>query len=127
MGLSRERRKGGLLMHASIPTTYVSLVFLCVPFIFSILSTYYSFLSPFLLFTTIPFYTICHCEIYHFYPLTTFGSLWPSFQDYPLACRPPSHYLCSECVGCTTLHSQTKLLVLFLTSLRFHFTHSDKD
>ena len=38
------------------------------------------------------FYTTCRNMIYHFYPLTAFGSLWASFQDCPLACRLPSYY-----------------------------------
>ena len=56
MGLSRGIEKCGLLMHASIPTTCIPLVFLCVLFFFfsfffsflSFLSFYLSFL-PFLL------------------------------------------------------------------------------
>ena len=74
---------------------------------------------PLLLSTATAFYTICHRGIYHFYSLTTFGSLWVSFRDYPLAYRLLSHNHCSECVGCTTPHSQTKFLVLCLTSLYF--------
>jgi len=79
------------------------------------------------LFMAIPFYTICHYGIYHFRPSIDFGFVWISLQDCPLTCRLPSHYLCSECVGCTTLYSQTKLLVLFITSLCFCFTYMDKD
>ena len=48
--------------------------------------------SPFSLFTTMAFYTTYHGRIYHFYPSTAFGSLWASFQDYPLAYQLPSHY-----------------------------------
>ena len=109
--------------------------FLCVFFLF--LYSFFHFFLPLLpsLCSLIPlslliatlFYTIWHCEIYHFYPSIAFGSLQMSFQDCPLACRLPSHYLFSKCVGCTTFHFQTILLVLFLTSLRFHFTHPDKD
>ena len=116
----------------------ISLQFSVYSFFFSILSPlsfYFSFLSfspifflllplpsSALLFTTTPFYTICHGGIYHFYPLTTFGSLWVSFQDYPLANCLFSHYHYSKCVCCTTLHSQTKLLVLFFyLSLFFTF------
>ena len=80
--------------------------------------------SSTLLFIATPFYTIYHGEIYHFYPSTAFGSLWVSFQDYPLASWLLSQYHCSECVCCTTLHSQTKLLVLFFTSLCFSLSSS---
>ena len=116
-------------MHASIPTTYVSLIFLYILFFFcfSTSSSFCpSFFLPFLfiyfyflLFIATVFYTICHGGIYHSYPSTAFGFLWVSFQDCPLACQLRSHYHCSECVGCTTLHSQTKLLVLFLISFCF--------
>ena len=46
-----------------------------------------------------------------------FWPLWVSFRDCPLTFRLLSHYHNYECVGCTTPHSQTKLLVLFFTSL----------
>ena len=126
-------------MHASIPTIH-SLFLVFFPIFPSFLSSFsvYSFIfypffsfylssvPPFTVYDY-PFYTLCHCGIYPFCPLTVFGSLWVSFQDCLLACWLPSHYLCLECAGCTTLHSQTKLLVLFLTSLYFCFTHLDKD
>ena len=112
-------------MYASIPTTYVSLIF-CMFFFFFF---FFLFLLPLLpsvscssspsLFIVTPLYIICRAGIFYFYPFTTFGSLWVSFQDCPLACRLPSHYLYSECVGCTTLHFQTKLLVLFLPLYAF--------
>ena len=117
-------------MHASIPTTYVSLIFLYILF-FSLFFLFFSFSSsssfrplfsppsPSLLFTATLFYTICHGGIYHSYSSTTFRFLWVSFQNCPLVCQLLSHYHCSKCVGCTTLHSQTKLLALFLTSLYF--------
>ena len=134
----------GLLMHAFVSTIYFSslvffLVFLSflsnvfvyafVFYFFSFLSIspLFSFLPPFLLFMATSLYTICHCVIYPFCPLTIFGSLWASLQDCPPAYWLSSHYLCSECLVCTTLHFQTKLLVLFLTSLRSYFTHMDKD
>ena len=100
-----------------------SFVFSCIPL--SFFST--SCIPPPLLFMAIPFYTICHCGIYPFCPLTVFVSLWASLQDCPLACQLSSHYLYPECAGCTTLHFQTKLLVLFLISLCSCFTHMDKD
>ena len=117
-------------MHASIPTTYVSLIFLyffLFSFFFLVLPFLLSFLlslvpPPLLLFTATTFYTICLGEIYQFYLSTTFNSLWVSFQDCPLACRLLSHYHGSEFVGCTTPHSRTKLLVLFLTSPCFFTT-----
>ena len=31
-------------------------------------------------------------HIQPFYPLTAFGLLWVSFQDYPLVCQLPSHH-----------------------------------
>ena len=104
-------KKCGLLMHASIPTTYTSLVF-CMFFLF--LYSFSSFFLPLLpfvfspfpplfsLFTNTLFYTICHGGIYHFYPSIAFGSLWVSFQDCLLACWLLSHYYCFECVGCNT-------------------------
>ena len=87
-------------------------------FLFSFLSFFHytsllSFFSPLnLLFTATTFYTICHGEIYHFYPLTTFGFLWAFFWDYPLACRLLSHYYC---------------LSYFLPFYVFHYSHLDKD
>ena len=38
------------------------------------------------------FYAACRDKIYHFYPLTIFGLLWVSFQDYPLVYQVPNHY-----------------------------------
>ena len=72
---------------------FLLLVFLC----------FLSFPSPFfpslvLFFVLVycvhlwPFYTTYRDKIYHFYPLTTFGPLWVSFQDYTLVCWLPSHY-----------------------------------
>ena len=122
-------------MHASIPTTYVSLIFLYILF-FSLFFLFFSFSSsssfrplfsppsPSLLFTATLFYTICHGGIYHSYSSTTFRFLWVSFQNCPLVCQLLSHYHCSKCVGCTTFHSQTKLLALFLTSLYFSLPSS---
>ena len=109
-------------MHASIPTTYTSLIFFILffsLFFLLVLPPLLLFPSPHLLFTATTFYTICHGGICYFYPLTTFGFLWVSFQDYSLAYRLLSHYHRSECVGYTTSHSQTKLLILFLISLCF--------
>ena len=77
-------------------------------------SSSFTHFVPLLLFTAIAYHTICHYGIYHFYPSTSFSSFWVSFRDYPLAYRLLSHYHCFEYVGCTTPHSQTKLLVLFL-------------
>ena len=45
---------------------------------------------------------------------TIFGFLWTSLQDYLLTRWLPNHYLYLECACCTTPHSKTKLLVLFL-------------
>ena len=133
MSLSREREMGNLLMHTSIPTTHASLwFFLYFPFLFSLFlpcSTSSSFVPffPFfvmssnvpLQFTVTIIYIVCHDKICHFYPSTAFGSTWVSFQDYPLVCRLPSHYHCTECVGCNTPHFQTKMacLVSYLSLL----------
>ena len=115
-------------MHASIPTTCIPLVFLCVLFFFFLFSLFFLFfLSTSLSFrsSSLSLFIDTHFLDYlpwwdlPFLPINCFGSLWVSFQDYPLTCRLLSHYHCSKCVGCTTLHSQTKLLVLFLTSLYF--------
>ena len=127
-------------MHAFISTIHFpSLVFFPIfisflssffvySFVFySLLSFYFSSVCPPFIVHNYPFYTICNCRIHHFFPSTAFASLWVSLQDCPLAYWLPNHYLCSKCVGCTTLHSQTKLLVLFLTSLCFCFTHLNKD
>ena len=129
-------------MHASIPNIhFLSLVFFSV--FLSFLSSFfvYSFVLFFLLlflFSTSsippfhcswlpPFNTICHYGIYHFCLSIVFGFLWVSFQDCPLACQLPSHYLSSKFIGCTTLHSQTKSFVLFLTSFCSCLTQVDKD
>ena len=50
------------------------------------------FFSYFPLCTFTTFYTACHYRICHFYPLTTFGLLWVSFQDCSLVCWLPSHH-----------------------------------
>ena len=44
---------------------------------------------------------------------TIFDFLWVSLQDCPLTCRLPGHYFYSEYACHTTLHYQTKSLVLF--------------
>ena len=97
-------------------------IFLCLS-MFSFLSSTFCFLaSPF----TIHGYPLLYYLSLWNLP-TVFGFLWASLQDYPLTCRLSSHYFCPECVGCTTPHFQTKLLVLFLTFLCFCFTSIDKD
>ena len=128
----RGREIGSLLMHAFAPITHVSSLpfgFL-YSFSFSSLFTLFSFLSFYLsvflivvipppLFTTIVFYTTCRDRIYHFYPSTTFGSLWVSFQDCPQACWLPSHHhytmLAAPC-----LIPKKSDFVLSLTSLNTH-------
>ena len=141
-GSIQRERKCGLLMHASIPIIhFLSLVFF--PVFLSFLSSFfvYSFvlffhllflfskssIPPFHCSQLPPFYTIYHCGIYHFFLPTVLGFLWVSFQDCPLACQLPSHYLSSKFIGCTTLHSQTKSFVLFLTSFCSCLTLVDKD
>ena len=67
----QEGEKGGLLMHASIPTIhFLSLVFSYIP-LFSILSSSFfstSSIPPFHCSWLPPFYNICHCGIYPFCP-----------------------------------------------------------
>ena len=135
MGLSRGRENVVywciplfLLFTFSLVSFLIFLSFLlffpCIP-LFSILSCL-PLASSFTIHGC-PLYIVCHCGIYPFCPSTVFGSLWPSLQDYLPTCRLSNHYLCLECVGCTTLHFQTKLLVLFLTPLCSCFTHMDKN
>ena len=69
-------------MHASIPTTCIPLVFLYVLsfslfflFFLSTSPSFSLFFRPPSLFTATPFYTICHCGIYHFLPLNCFWLL----------------------------------------------------
>ena len=115
-------------MHASIPTTHASLLFLCF-LLFSLFflpcstsSSFFhlSFFLPFLVIFIVHSYHLLYCLLWWdlpFLPSIAFGSLWVSFQDCPLACQLLSYYHCSKCVGCITPHSQTKWLVLFLTFL----------
>ena len=107
MGLLKGREIDSLLIHASIPILmfffgisvyFLSFFFLYLFIYFTLLFFFFLplFLAvvppPSLLFTTMAFYTACCDRIYRVYPLTAFGSLWVSFQDYPLACRLPNHY-----------------------------------
>jgi len=107
------------------------LFFISLFALLSFLSFYLSFIvcrySSFLsLVTPMAFYTGCCDKIYHFYPLTAFGSLWASFQYYLLACRLPSHYHCTV-QAYTMPHSQTKMVfVLSLTSLNTLIQIRDK-
>ena len=120
------------MMHASIPITHVFLEFLYLSFLFYF---FFSFLrstsisccgsSSFSVFITMAFYTACRDRNYHFYPLIAFGSLWVSFQDYPLACRLPNHYHCTVLVA-PRLIPRKKWFDLSLTSLYFHYSHMDK-
>ena len=123
MGLSRGREMGSLLMHASISITHAFFFLWFV--VFSFFSLFFFLVLPlvlpmmiiplFLMIPTVRSYHPLYClsyVIYHFYPLTAFGPLWVSFQDCLLACRLPNHYHCTECVGCATPHSQTKMACL---------------
>ena len=94
VGLLRGREMGSQLMHAVASITHVSSLFLgflylSFFFLFLFLLCFLFFLStslfclpsflPHSLFTPMAFY-IAYCDrIYHFYPLTIFGSLWVSF------------------------------------------------
>ena len=73
---------------------FVSLLVFLVFFLFHCysLSLFVVPLCCCLLCTSMAFYTTCCDKIYHFYPLTTFGLLWVSFQDYPLVCHLPNHH-----------------------------------
>ena len=128
-GYVKRERKGGLVMHASIPIALFSffhlvsfIFFFSQCFLFSILSSLLLSCLPPLLFMVTNFYTVCHYRIYPFYPSTVFCFLWASLQDCPLTYQLSNHYICLKCVGCTTLHFQKKLFVLFLTSHSFCFT-----
>ena len=123
-------------MHASIPTTYVSLIFLYILF-FSLYSFFSFLFLPLLLSVPCsPFPPPFYCSQLPFFILSAmvgFTILTPQLllasygcpsKTAPLVCLLLSHYHCSKCIGCTTLHSQTKLLVLFLTSLYFSLPSS---
>ena len=123
-GSVKNERKCGLLMHASFTQSF-NLFCLSV---FYFLSSFppLIFLPPSLFMVT-PFYIVCYYEIYPFCPPTVFGFLQASLQDCPLIYKLSSHYIFPESVGCTILHSETKLLVLFLTSLYSCSTSINKD
>ena len=119
---------GSLLMHASIPITHTFLwfffFFFSLSFFFLVLLLLLSVIvDPLSLLTATTFYTIYHDKIYHFYPSTAFGSLWVSFQDYPLACRLPNHYHCTVLVAPRLIPRQ-KRLVLFLNLFPFSLLSS---
>ena len=62
-----------------------------------------------------PFYTFLNLWDFSLLSLRLYQLLLASFQDYPLVCWLPNHYLCSEGACHTTPHFQTKILVLFLS------------
>ena len=62
-----------------------------------------------------PFYTFLNLRDFSLLSLRLYQLLLASFQDYPLVCWLPDHYLCSEGTCHTTPHFQTKILVLFLS------------
>ena len=106
--------------------SYFSLVFFIFlsPFFFLVLLLLlYVIVNPLSLLTATTFYTVYHDKIYHFYPSTAFGSLWASFQDYPLACRLPNHYHCTVLVAPRLIPRQ-KRLVLFLNLFPFSLLSS---
>ena len=87
----------GLLVHAFIHTTFITLVFFVRSFFFSILSfclfflfflstspSFSLFLCPPSLFPATLFYTIYHCEIYHFLPLNCFWLLMGVLPRLPI-------------------------------------------
>ena len=132
-GSIEREKKGGLLIHAFVPTIHFpSLVFFSI--FLSFLSKFfvYAFVFYFLFSFYLPSVLFFASSLtVHGYPfiyrLLLYDLPLLSLQDCPPACQLSNHYLCSGCVSCTTLHFQTKLLVLFLTSLCSYFTHMDKD
>ena len=107
-----------------------SLVFSCILLFYSFFFFFFFLLPP------SPLFTVHGCPLFIpsaimgftiFVSQSFFGFLWVSFQDCPLACQLPSHYLSSKFIGCTTLHSQTKSFVLFLTSFCSCLTQVDKN
>ena len=109
-GLLRGREVDSLLMHAFTPITHTfhyfgfslffSFFFVYVMFSFFLSIFLYLlfiiflflFSSPFLLCTSMAFYTACRDKICHFYHSTAFGLLWVSFQNCQLVCQLPSHH-----------------------------------
>ena len=106
---------------------FLPLVFLCV-LSFSLFFLFSFSTSPSVLSTVHSYPFLYHLLLWDlpFLPLNCFWLLMGILPRLPTSLLA-AQYHCSECVGCTTLHSQTKLLVLFLTSLYFCFTHLDKD
>ena len=98
--IERERKVDSLLMHAFTPITHIFLhyssfsIFLSFScsFFFLFLPFSSPFFPPILPCMSMAFYTAYCDRICHFYPLTTFGLLWVSFQDYPLVCWLPNHH-----------------------------------
>ena len=60
-----------------------------------------------------PFYTCLNLWDFSLLSLRMYQLLLASFQDYPLACWLPGHYLFLEGACHTTPHFQTKIIVLF--------------
>ena len=73
-----------------------------------------------------PFYSCLNLCDFSLLSLRLCQPLLVSFQDYPLIRWLLGHYLCSEGACHTTLHFQTKVLVLFLTCLLPCLPSADK-
>ena len=122
-------------MHTSIPTTCIPLVFFVHSFFFSILSFLSFYLSFLLLFLPPPFH---YSQLPLFIPSTIVGFTIFTLQLLlaPYRCPSRTAHWPASCLTTTSAQSvlvaqlsipRQNLLVLFLTSLRFHFTHPDKD
>ena len=98
-------------------TTLFSFLFFSDSFFFFFsYSPLHGFLFLFMA-TSLPFRLLDSMGFLPFVPKassTIFSFLWAFLEDYPLTHRLLGHYLCSKCACCTTLHSRTKLFVLFL-------------
>ena len=124
-GCVKRERKDGLLMHASIFCRVFFLQYLPLSFFFVLLLEV--FLPIFSMDSSSPYLGLPLCFLYYLIPWDfsllslrlhqPFFFLGTFLQDYPLTHWLLDHYLHLECVCCTTPHSRTKLLILFLPFL----------
>ena len=130
VGMSRGKKKNGLLKHASISAMFSLFLFfyhlvfsfviwflvLSYSFLPSRSSPFHGYLSSFLYCLMTWDFSLLSLRLHQ--PFLVF--LWASLQDCPLTCWLLGHYLCSKRACCTTPHPQTKFLILFLSSLNFY-------
>ena len=124
-GSVKRERKDGLLLHASIFCRVFFLHYLPLSFFFVLLLEV--FLPIFSMDSSSPYLGLPLSFLYYLIPWDfsllslrlhqPFFSLGTFLQDYPLTHCLLDHYLRLECVCCTTPHSRTKLLILFLPFL----------